>query len=148
MDLKPDQSLGLIISRTALRIRTEISRRLKPFGLSPEQGFILNRLGELDGITQKELADRTFKDTPTTARILDRLMDRGLIVRRQHPDDRRAFLIFLTDQGREVRERIVPIAMRMNEDASSGLTAEECKQLQELLNRVQENIEHRSLPPR
>ncbi len=148
MDLKQDKSLGFIISRTALKIRTEISRRFKSFGLSPEQGFILSRLGELDGITQKELADRTFKDTPTTARILDRLMDRGLIARRKHPDDRRAFLIFLTDQGREIRERILPIAMRINEDAISGLTAEECKQLQELLNRVQENIEHTSLPPR
>jgi len=59
MELQQDKSLGFIISSTALKIRTETSRRLKPFGLSPEQGFILSRLGEFDGITQKELADRT-----------------------------------------------------------------------------------------
>lgn len=145
MDFQLDQSIGFTIYRTALKMRTEMARRLKPFGLSPEQWSVLNRLGEGDGITQIELAARTFKDTPTTARILDKLVERQLVMRNLHPQDRRAFLVSLTDQGQKVRDSIMPVAVRMNEDAGSGLSAMECVQLLSLLNRVQDTIERKSL---
>lgn len=145
MNFQLDQSIGFTIYRTALKMRTEMARRLKPFGLSPEQWSVLNRLGEGDGITQIELAARTFKDTPTTARILDKLAERQLVMRNQHPQDRRAFLVSLTDQGQKVRDSIMPVAVRMNEDAGSGLSAKECVQLLSLLNRVQDTIERKSL---
>ncbi|WP_243689260.1 MarR family winged helix-turn-helix transcriptional regulator [Geotalea toluenoxydans] len=69
-----DESIGFVVNQTALKLRTEMARRLKPFGLTPEQWSVLNRLAEQDGISQRELATRTFKDQPTTARILDKLM--------------------------------------------------------------------------
>ncbi len=144
MDFQLDQSIGFTVYRTALKIRAEMARRLKPFGLSPEQWSVLNRLGEGDEITQKELADRTFKDTPTTARILDKLAERGLVVRSRHPEDRRAFLVILTDHGKEMRNSIMPVAVLMNEDAGSGLSTGERRQLLALLNRIQDTIEEKS----
>ncbi len=143
MSFQLDESIGFTVNRTALKLKTEMARRLKPFELSPEQWSVLNRLGEGDGISQKDLADRTFKDAPTTARILDKLEDRGLVRRSDHPDDRRTFLIFITIQGQELRERIVPVALSMNDDAGIGLNANERELLLLLLNRVQENIENK-----
>lgn len=141
MEFKTDTSIGFTVYRTALKLQLEMARRTKPFGLSPQQWSVLNRLGELDGIPQKELAERTFKDPPTIARILDRLAERGLIGRRENPDDRRAFLVDLTDAGRELRALLLPVAAKMNEDAASGLSEDESRLLLSLLNRVQRNFQ-------
>lgn len=135
-----DESIGFVVNQTALKLRTEMFRRLKPFGLTPEQWSVLDRLAEQDGISQRELAGRTFKDQPTTARILDKLMALGLVRRNDSTSDRRAFAIVITDSGRELRERILPVAEAMNDDAGRGLSGEERRQLFRMLNHLQENM--------
>lgn len=135
-----DESLGFIVNRTSVAIKKEFVKRLRPYDLTPEQWSILNRLGEQDGLTQKDLAERTYKDQPNTARILDKLEKKKLIRRADNPEDRRAFLIFLTTRGKEVRESIIPISSKLNEDAAVGLEKEEYSQLIALLNKVHNNL--------
>lgn len=135
-----DESIGFLVNQTALKLRTEMARRLKPFGLTPEQWSVLNRLAEQDGISQRELATRTFKDQPTTARILDKLMALELVRRDDSTSDRRAFTIVITDSGRELRQRILPVAEAMNDDAGRGLSQEERRQLFRMLNHLQGNM--------
>lgn len=140
MDFIMDESLGFIINRTAIAVKKEFTKRLKSFNLTPEQWSILNRLGEQDGLTQKDLAERTYKDQPNTARILDKLEKKELLRRAGNPEDRRTFLIFLTESGKEVRERIIPITIQLNEDAAAELEKEEYKQLIALLDKVYKNL--------
>lgn len=135
-----DESLGFQISRTAVTMKKKFSKRLRPYDLTPEQWTLLNRLGELDGVTQKDLSERTYKDQPNTTRILDKLEKKKLVRRAANPDDRRAFIVFLTDKGREMRKDIIPITMQLNEDAAVGLNKEDRIQLIDLLNRVYENL--------
>lgn len=135
-----DESLGFIINRASVAIKKEFVKRLRPYDLTPEQWSILNRLGEQDGLTQTILAERTYKDQPNTARILDKLEKKELLRRADNPEDRRAFLIFLTAKGRELRESIIPITTQLNEDAAIGLKTEEYQQLLCLLGRVYENL--------
>lgn len=135
-----DQSLGFIVNRTSVAIKKQFAKRLRPYGLTPEQWSVLNRLAERDGLTQTDLAERTYKDPPNTARILDKLEKKKLLKRAENPADRRAFLIFLTDRGKTVREEIVPITSRLNDEAAAGLSPEECNRLISLLNRVHENL--------
>lgn len=140
MHFNMDESLGFIITRTSVKVKKEFVKRLRPYDLTPEQWSILNRLGEQDGITQKELAERTFKDQPNTARILDKLEKKQLLRRADNPEDRRAFLVFLTDKGSAVRESIIPISTQLNKDAAKGLQEDESRQLIKLLNHVYENL--------
>lgn len=140
MNFNMDESIGFIINRTAVSVKKQFVKRLKPFNLTPEQWSILNRLGERDGLTQTALAERTYKDQPNTARILDKLESKELLKRVDNPEDRRAFLIFLTDEGKKVRESIIPISKQLNTDAAMGLESEEQSQLINLLNKVYENL--------
>ncbi|WP_026842792.1 MarR family winged helix-turn-helix transcriptional regulator [Citrifermentans bremense] len=137
MDFSLETSVGFTVYRTALTLQLEMARRLKPFDLTPVQWSVLTRLAEQDGLPQKQVAETTFKDQPTTGRILDRLVEKGLVRRDGNPGDRRGFLIFLTEEGRCLRDRIVPVATQMNEDASNGLSFEERKTLLGLLAKVQ-----------
>ncbi|ACD96599.1 MarR family winged helix-turn-helix transcriptional regulator [Trichlorobacter lovleyi] len=135
------ESLAFIVYRTAMKLRTEMLRRLKPFGVTPEQWLVLDCLAEQDGVSQRELAGRTFKDNPATTRILDKLMALGLIRRDDNNTDRRAFFIVITDKGRDLRDRILPIAEEMNEDAGRGISVENKTRLFALMNHLQKNMD-------
>jgi DNA-binding MarR family transcriptional regulator len=74
-------------------------------GLSVAQFDILARLGGAEGITQQELADRLLVTKGNVCQLLDRMEQRGLLVRQQ---DGRANRLFLTDEGRALRDEVVP----------------------------------------
>ncbi|AJE04308.1 MarR family winged helix-turn-helix transcriptional regulator [Geobacter pickeringii] len=140
MDFNLEESIGFTVYRTALKLRAEMARRLKSFDITPEQWSVLTRLAEADGLPQKQIAESTFKDQPTTGRIIDRLVEKGLVRREANPEDRRGFLVFLTEEGRRLRDKVVPVAARMNEDAGSLLSVEERKNLLALLRKVNANL--------
>lgn len=43
-----DDSLGFILNRAATSLKKELSKRLRPYDITPEQWSVLNRLGEQD----------------------------------------------------------------------------------------------------
>ncbi len=136
-----DESLGFIINRTNQKLSNYLTRKFKPYDITPEQWGVLNRLWEKDGISQKEISEITIKDQTTLTRILDKLETKGLIKRQTSPDDRRSFLIFLTDAGRSIEDILVPIAYEALDDALQGLSGEEIKQLKVLLNKIFVNVD-------
>lgn len=135
------ESLGFIISRTNQKLSNYLTRKFKPYDITPEQWGLLNRLWEKDGVSQKELSELSIKDQTTVTRILDKLERKGLIKRQTSPDDRRSFLIFLTDTGRSLENKLVPIAYEVLDEALQGLSEEEIKQMKLLLNKIFMNIE-------
>jgi DNA-binding MarR family transcriptional regulator len=135
-----DRSLGFLVNRAAWRMKDALGRELRPYDLTPEQWAVLNRLWEDDGLSQTELAERTYKDQPNTGRILAKLQRKELVLRRPDPADRRAVQVFLTDRGRALRPRLVPLGEGVNRRASQGLSDAEVATLAELLGRVHDNL--------
>lgn len=140
-DVIRDDFIGYLISIAGLRYRGETLRRLKPFDVTPEQWVVLNRLADGDGVSQRELADRIAKDQPNTTRILDKMEQKGLIRRDPHLEDRRAFRIFLTEQGSQLRERILPVVRELRNNAGCGFSKGEITMLQELLRKFLANLD-------
>jgi len=135
-----DRSLGYLVNRTAVRLEAALARELAPHGVTPQQWAVLNRLWEEDGLSQTELADRTFKDPPNTARILERLERKGLVTRAPDPGDRRVQLVRLTDAGRELRPVLVPLAQALLTRALRGVAADEHDLTLDVLRRVDANL--------
>lgn len=135
-----DESPGFLINKVALKIKCELGRRLKPFDLTTEQWVVLHRLWDKDGLSQKELADLIFKDQPNTTRILDKLSQKGLIRRFDNAEDRRAFLIYLTDEGKETVRTLFPLDGEIRAVACRGVSDEELALLRSLLNRIWNNL--------
>ncbi|MCL4440311.1 MAG: MarR family transcriptional regulator [Firmicutes bacterium] len=73
--------------------------------------------------------------------MLDKLEDKGFIRREVDPDDRRAFLIFLTKEGRELKNILIPVVKETLEVALKGFKTEEVEQLKNLLNRIYFNFD-------
>jgi DNA-binding MarR family transcriptional regulator len=133
-------TLGFILCHADLKMKNNLLRKIKSFEITTEQWMILNRLFEEPGINQKELSERTLKDQGSLTRTLDRMENKGLVKRQINPTDRRSFLIYLTNEGYALRNRIVPIAVECIEDAVKGFTEEEVDTLVALLKKLILNL--------
>ncbi|MGL4441121.1 MAG: MarR family winged helix-turn-helix transcriptional regulator [Bosea sp. (in: a-proteobacteria)] len=87
------------------RITLAMSARLKAIGLSVPQFDLLSTLGEREGITQSELADRLYVTKGNVSGLVDRLVEAGMVERRAIANDRRSYALHLTGHGRELAER-------------------------------------------
>ncbi|MDF9408799.1 MAG: Transcriptional regulator SlyA [Pelotomaculum sp. PtaB.Bin013] len=115
-------------------------RNLKPYDITPEQWGLINILFRKDGISQKELSEKSFKDQPTITRILDNLEAKGMIERKINREDRRTFMIFLTNEGRDLRDKLLPIAEKTLQKVLTGFKEEEIEQLKIWLNKIYNNL--------
>jgi len=93
-------------------------------------------LAEKDRVTSRYLGEQTELDSATLTGLLDRLAKSGLIERRPNPDDRRAILVCLTEQGEEIAGRIQAIIETENQAFLAGLTPEEGLVLRSLLKKL------------
>lgn len=79
-----------------------------PARLSPVQFAALQAVHNQPGLDQRALAGLIAQDTPTTTVVVDKLAERGLLVRGAAPADGRTRLLSLTDAGRGVLLQLQP----------------------------------------
>jgi DNA-binding MarR family transcriptional regulator len=99
-DLKR-QFIAQLIESSRL-LRNYIDHRAKGRGTTRAQWIVLFRLREQEGLSQVDLAEVLELQPISLVRLLDRLVDHGLLERRPDPRDRRANRLFLTQAGRQL----------------------------------------------
>lgn len=117
----PRDLFGFRFVMLARRWRRAVDRELQASGLSDATWAPLVHLSEGgDGISQTELASRVDLDASSLVRLLDLLVDRGLVERRVDPKDRRAREIVLTTLGQaevaRIRSKLFVIESGLLED--------------------------------
>ena len=137
-----EETIGFIINRLAFGIKTELQRAFKTAGidLTPEQWVVMDLLWREEGTSQREIAERTFKDKPNITRILHGMERKELIRRGVDVRDRRCNRIFLTDKARRLREKAIPVALRVRERLQRGLDEADIDRLKEQLKLVHANL--------
>jgi DNA-binding MarR family transcriptional regulator len=100
LDLKRELVAQLVESSRLLR--NHIDHRAKSRGTTRAQWIVLFRLREQEGLSQVDLAEVLELQPISLVRLLDRLVEHGLLERRQDPKDRRANRLFLTESGRQL----------------------------------------------
>ena len=134
-------NLGFLLGKTNAKMKNNLAKALKPYNVTPEQWPLLISLWVQDGISQKDLSEKCFKDQSTTTRILDKLERRGLIRRQANSADRRVFLIYLTSEGQEIKGQLIPLARQALEHALQGLSEQERVHLKSLLDTISDNLD-------
>ncbi|WP_291686876.1 MarR family transcriptional regulator [Bradyrhizobium sp.] len=100
LDLKRQLVAQLVESSRLLR--NYIDHRAKARGTTRAQWIVLFRLRQQEGLSQVDLADVLELQPISLVRLLDRLVEHGLLERRHDPKDRRANRLFLTASGRQL----------------------------------------------
>jgi DNA-binding MarR family transcriptional regulator len=97
--------LRLAIARMARRLRQD-ALEAEGAPLSPSLNAALATVEIHGPLTPSELAARERVQRPTATRILGRLAELGLVERTADPSDRRAALITVTREGRDLLRRL------------------------------------------
>ena len=110
-------------------------------GVSVDQWVVLKQISENNGSSQVEIGSSTVKDAPTTTRIIDQLVSKNLVSKQLDPEDRRRYMVFVTEKGRQLIERLIPVVQEYRQIPVQGFSAAEHKQLVGLLQRMLKNLE-------
>jgi DNA-binding MarR family transcriptional regulator len=134
-------SLGFIIYRTALALKSALQRSFKENGyeITAEQWGIIRHLWEEDGLSQREIGEKAAKDKPNITRMLDALEKKRLIFRQPDPRDRRKYCIYLTKEGKQLYECLVPLAQNLREKVTHNLARQELDRLKDTLDKIYHN---------
>lgn len=111
------------------------------FGLTMPQFNILRILrGANDWMSVNTVKDRMVEKSPNTTRLMDKLIDKKLIIRERCEDDRRVVYVRITEEGLDLLKRIDQ-AIEDDEVFSVNLSEKEADALSETLDKLREKWE-------
>lgn len=125
---------AVLIGCTAREIDNFVERALKEFGLSRAQLNVLHFLDTepVDKMTVNQLRAVLLDDNPNVSRLLNKMVDKGLVKKERQSDDQRVVYITLTEKGRRLHRQ----ADEKIRGHNLKLSPHECRQLIELLMKV------------
>ncbi|MBB3288743.1 MULTISPECIES: MarR family transcriptional regulator [Rhizobium] len=133
-------TLGFLLHDVARLFRKRFEQRAKDLGLTRSQWQTLAYLANNEGIHQAGLAEMLEIEPITLVRILDKLSERGLVERRQHPSDRRSWLLYMREEARPLIETMRNMGDQTRKEALEGTSQEDQERLYELLTLMKSNL--------
>ena len=138
LDLKKQLITQLVESSRFLR--NYIDHRAKGRGTTRAQWIVLFRLRDQEGLSQVDLADVLELQPISLVRLLDRLVEHGLVERKHDPRDRRANRLFLTPAGRQLADDLDSlrdsIAIDVLQDVPDAAIETSLKTLRDIKERI------------
>jgi MarR family transcriptional regulator for hemolysin len=145
IDLKRELIAQLVESSRLLR--NYIDHRAKTRGTTRAQWIVLFRLRQQEGLSQVDLADVLELQPISLVRLLDRLVEHGLLERRHDPKDRRANRLFLTASGRQLVDDLDSLRDSIASDVLRDLPDAAIKTSLKTLQDIKERIKALADPP-
>lgn len=133
---------GTLIARTSRVIRLSFIQafRNNELDITPEQWVILDKLYEHNGLSQTDLASDSFKNAPTVSRIIDLLCEKKLTERQRFKNDRRRYKIFLTEEGKALVEKALPVVADLRNQGWSDLSEADYATFKRIMNQMFNNF--------
>lgn len=142
MKLQQD-TLGFVLADVSRLMRREFEKRLQGSSLTLAQARALINVARHEGVRQVDLADLLEVQPITLARLIDQLVDAGLVERRPDPADRRAYQIYLTPAAAPQLEAIERVGAAIRADALVDLSAEQAADLLAALRKMRDRLSAR-----
>jgi DNA-binding MarR family transcriptional regulator len=136
-------SAAFLLKRLGFAVRDRMVDALKGTGLTGYHHAVLALLEEDPCETQAKIADALGYDPSHLVGVLDELEEKGLIVRKRDPEDRRRHLVKATPAGAKALDRLREVAKRVDDEFFEPLNAAERKQLKSLLARLASHHDER-----
>ena len=138
--LELDRFLPYRLSVLSNRISGEIAALYETrLEISVTEWRVMAVLGRYPQVSAVEVAEHTAMDKVAVSRAVNALIERGLLLRDIHSDDRRRSVLALSDAGFAIYDQIVPLALDYERQLLESLSQAEIKrfdaQLDALLQR-------------
>ncbi|MBV8883393.1 MAG: MarR family transcriptional regulator [Chroococcidiopsidaceae cyanobacterium CP_BM_RX_35] len=136
----PPHDLGYQLKLVSQLTYREFQGQLEPFGLTPFHYLVLCCLWQEDGLATSGIAEKLKQLGATLTGVLDRMEERDLVRRKRDPEDRRVWRVWLTEEGRHLREVLPPIAATSLEKCLTGISICDRERLAKILAQIVLNL--------
>jgi DNA-binding MarR family transcriptional regulator len=139
--MQKDDRLIYLISHAQHGLMTYLKKELQTEGIkiTPVQAGILFLLRK-NAHTMTELSRALSIDNSAITGLVDRLEKSSLAERTANPNDRRTYLIRITDNGKKEIDRAHIIVKKVNEEIKSGFSEDEMETFKKVLNSLLEKF--------
>ncbi len=124
------------LMRAAESMTVRAHQHLSLAGLTISQFGVLEALHHLGPLSQKDIGQKILRSSGNITMVIDNLEKRGLVRRKRDRQDRRFFIVHLTDGGNKLIRKIFPPHAAVISDELSVLTAAEQKTLGALCKKL------------
>lgn len=114
--------IPFLLSQLGAYVADGFKARLAPLGIHPRATAVLLALADTDGQSQRELSQRLGLHRNVMVSLIDTLEADGLVQRRPHPEDRRAFAVSLTDRARAVLPDLDRVGRELEDEVTATLS--------------------------
>jgi DNA-binding MarR family transcriptional regulator len=138
-----DDSFALDVYRTLRhayhRLKRDMREKLVSKGVTWPQFHALYHIDEGHGISVNALARELDCNASNVTGLIDRMIENNWVYREHSKEDRRVWMVKLTDEGRELKARLIPERQNDIRERMAALNDEELATLKTLLEKLMDN---------
>jgi len=120
--------------------RNFTERKLREFDLTFGEQIIVMFLSAHDNVNQDTISKTFMIDKGMVAKTLNKLEQKGYIMRRQNPDNKRENIISLTQQGADILIHMNTVLKEWNDILYEGMSEEDIAYVTRLTEKMAENV--------
>ena len=132
--------LPAFFDRMSLQMRKNMTSIVEPYGLTHAHAIYLIALKLQDGQTMVGLSHFLDLDTANTNRVIKVLRQKGLVYDDRKSESNKKYRIFLTDEGKELAERVMNGVRALNESYFADVPRENILIMRNTLIQVLRNM--------
>jgi MarR family transcriptional regulator, organic hydroperoxide resistance regulator len=102
----PLLELAISVKAGQRELERRMNDAMRPLGLTGAQADAILVIGQAEPLSLKELGELLIAEAGHPSRLVDRLVEAGLVERHAAGDDRRRVVLSLTSRGRRLEKRI------------------------------------------
>jgi DNA-binding MarR family transcriptional regulator len=136
----PVRQIGTKLAVVARQQRQLFDERVEAMGVTRAKYILIATVGRRPGLTQRMIASLLEVTDVTAGRLIDRVTADGLLERRENPQDRRAYCVYLTPAAQPILDKLAKTADAYEKDVFVGFSDADLEQFDSLLDRMQANL--------
>jgi DNA-binding MarR family transcriptional regulator len=124
-----------LISKVCQKLIINLQKAFSESGVevTPIQVILLFFLQKNNGSSLTQISQGLMLENPTVTGLIDRLEKSGYVKRSDHPNDRRVYLVHITEKGNKVAKKALPIVKKLNEQIKEGYSKGEIEDFKKVL---------------
>jgi DNA-binding MarR family transcriptional regulator len=136
------QNLAYLINKASKQLKNKLDKALKEFDITAAQFSVIIQIHSSgQPITAAEIAERLGSDRPTVSGIINRLEQKGIVLKVYNPEDKRSSYLEIYKEANKLVDKIKSISEELTIDIFSIYSKEESKQLTTMIQRLIEGTD-------
>lgn len=136
------ENLSFLINKASKQLRNKLDKALREFDITASQlSVIMQIYSSEQPITSAEIAQRLGSDRPTISGIINRLENKGIVLKVENPEDKRSSYLEIHKEANILVQQIKTISDELTIEVFSIYSREEANELTKMILKLIERTE-------